>query len=297
MKTRFAPSPTGLLHEGHVAAMIHVWGLAARKNATVDVRIEDHDRQRCRPEYADQLRMDMEWLGFVPVNGGIWSRQSEREERFETALERLRAQELIYACRCSRKDLSVESDTEPVERRYPGTCRESALTEGPGTCLRVRLPDEMVRFHDGRHGWQTQEPVNQCGDIVVRDRHGNWTYQFAVVVDDFLDEIDGVVRGDDLLSSTGRQLLLARMLGRSQPLAFFHHPLIVNDAGIKLSKRDGAAPVRELRSKGLTAEDVIGQAAWRCGLVAEQKRLAAVDVHELFSHLADQDWLRDGFAF
>jgi glutamyl-tRNA synthetase/glutamyl-Q tRNA(Asp) synthetase len=263
--------------------MIYVWGLAARNNAAVHVRIEDHDGQRCRPEYTTKLRETLDSFGFVPMNGGRWSRQSEHDERFQAALGRLREQNLVYACRCSRKDVQSQTDAaSSAERRYPGHCRDLSLPEGAGTALRVRLPDDVVRFHDARHGWQTQQPSMQCGDMVIRDRLGQWTYQFVVVVDDLCDEIDWVIRGDDLLSSTGRQLLLARMLDRAMPLNFFHHPLIVNADGAKLSKRDKAAPIGELRRQGLTPGEIIGLAASRCGLVADTARIRPDDLAALF---------------
>ncbi|HMF10676.1 MAG TPA: glutamate--tRNA ligase family protein [Gemmataceae bacterium] len=293
MNTRFAPSPTGPLHLGHVAAMIYVWGLAGRCHARVDVRIEDHDRQRCRPQFIDDLQEDLEWLGFVPRNGGQWSRQTEHDERFQQALARLREQDAVYACRCSRKD--AISDPGSLERRYPGTCRKLRLPEAPGTALRIRLPEDEVRFYDARHGWQTQPPADQCGDFVIRDRHGQWTYQFAVVVDDLVEEVNWIIRGDDLLASTGRQLILARLLGRRSPLCFYHHPLILSAAGTKLSKRDLAAPVQLLRDRGMNPAEVIGQAAFRCGLIAEPRTVPAEAVDRLFSELtADELW---GYAY
>lgn len=295
LKTRFAPSPTGQLHLGHVAAMIYVWGLAGRCDARVDVRIEDHDRQRSRPEFTDDLRADLDWLGFVPQKGGTWSRQSAHDDRFQHALDRLRGDGLVYACRCSRKD--ALSDPGSGERRYPGTCRSLGLAEGAGTCLRIGLPDDEVRFHDARHGWQTQSPVAQCGDFVIRDRLAQWTYQFAVVVDDLVEEIDWIIRGDDLLTSTGRQLVLARLLGRRMPLCFYHHPLIVNDEGAKLSKRDLAAPIKTLREQGLAPEEIIGEAAFRCGLVGTARPIAAAEVDQLFLQLGAEQLFRDPYEF
>ena len=295
LRTRFAPSPTGQLHLGHVAAMIYVWGLAGRCDARVDVRIEDHDRQRSRPEFTDYLRADLDWLNFVPKNSGMWSRQGEHDERFRQALDRLREEGLVYACRCSRKD--AVSDLGSGERRYPGTCRSLRLAEGPGTCLRVRVPDDEVRFHDARHGWQTQSPAAQCGDFVIRDRLGQWTYQFAVVVDDLVEEIDWIIRGDDLLGSTGRQLVLARLLGRKTPLCFYHHPLIVNDEGAKLSKRDLAAPIKALRERSMSPDDIIGQAAFRCGLVGIARPIAAAEVDQLFPQVSAEQLLRNPYEF
>jgi glutamyl-Q tRNA(Asp) synthetase len=295
MKTRFAPSPTGQLHLGHVAAMITVWGLAARCRAAVHVRIEDHDRVRCRPEHLTALRVDLEWLGFEPTRGGHWSQQTQHDERYREALGRLRDQNLIYACRCSRRD-SV-SETGTTERRYVGTCRDLHLPETSATCLRVRLPDDDVQFFDGRHGWQTQRPSTQCGDPVIRDRLGHWTYQFAVVVDDLCNNIDWVIRGDDLLPSTGRQILLARLLERRLPLAFYHHPLLFSADGTKLSKRDAAAPIQALREGGLSPSEVVGRAAHRAGLIPEPAPLSRSEVEGLFSLLAPDDVLRNPYSF
>lgn len=246
----------------------------------VDLRIEDHDRQRCRPEYQDHLRTDLAWLGFAPARGGRWSVQSQQADRYSIALERLRSQGLIYACRCSRK--VIEFDPEAAEGRYPGNCRDLGLLESDEFSLRIRLPDESVQFHDARHGWQSHRPSRQCGDFVVRDRRGNWTYQFAVVVDDMEDGVDWIIRGDDLLASTGRQLLLARLLGRTQPLSFYHHPLILNPDGTKLSKSEAAAPIGQLREEGVSPGEVLARAARLCGFQTEKNSLAVADLGALF---------------
>ncbi len=298
LKTRFAPSPTGQLHLGHVAAMIHVWGLAARHRAAVHVRIEDHDGQRCRPGFTAELREVLNWFGFTPVNGGKWSQQSEHDDRFQEALAALREQNLVYACRCSRKDAQTQPDAAgSTERRYPGNCRELNFPDGPGTALRVRLPGDAIRFYDARHGWQTQQPSVQCGDPVIRDRLGQWTYQFVVVVDDLHDGIDWVIRGDDLLSSTGRQLLLARLLGRTVPLHFFHHPLLVNPDGTKLSKRDATAPIGILREQGLSPAEIVGLAACRSGLAPEPVPLRVDELAGLFGQWTTETLFREPHNF
>jgi glutamyl-Q tRNA(Asp) synthetase len=279
--TRFAPSPTGELHLGHVAAMIHVWGWAKLAQATVDVRIEDHDRQRCRPEFTDRLLADLDWLGFAPVRGGSLRLQSQQKDRYETALQRLQQAGVVYACRCSRRTLPAAPPGGEV--CYPGTCRDQDWPAGPDTSLRVRLPGMTVVFHDDALGRQEQTPARQCGDIVIRDRHGQYTYQFAVVVDDLLDQIDWVIRGEDLLASTGRQIELARLLGGTAPSAWRHHPLIVGRDGRKLSKSEGAPPLRELRDRGLSAADVIGLAACRVGLQPTPRPCPAAEVSRLLA--------------
>jgi glutamyl-tRNA synthetase/glutamyl-Q tRNA(Asp) synthetase len=141
--------------------------------------------------------------------------------------------------------------------------------------LRVRLAPETIHFNDLRHGPQTQRPSEQCGDLLIKDRDGNWTYQFAAVVDDYVQEITHVIRGDDLLSSTGRQIQLARLLGRREPPQFLHHPLIMKTASQKLSKADGDTGVRDLRAAGLKPADVLSRAA-RLGALPLPARPAAL---------------------
>lgn len=128
-----------------------------------------------------------------------------------------------------------------------------------------------------------QAPARQCGDLLLRDRAGNWTYQLAVVVDDLRHEVDLVIRGEDLLPSTGRQILLGRMLGRERPPMFLHHPLIRKENGAKLSKSSGDTGVRELRATGATPEAVLGLAAWSTGLLARAKPISAGELASLFT--------------
>jgi glutamyl-tRNA synthetase/glutamyl-Q tRNA(Asp) synthetase len=142
-------------------------------------------------------------------------------------------------------------------------------------------------FTDLRLGPQTQDPSRQCGDLLIRDRRGNWTYQFAVVVDDMRHQVDHVIRGRDLLESTGRQLRLARMLGRVAPPNFLHHPLILKAGGQKLSKASGDSGVRDLRGSGLAPERVLGRAAHLAGLCPTERALHHEELAELvLSHPA-----------
>lgn len=255
--TRFAPAPTGHLHLGHVVNAIYVWETARREGGRVLLRIEDHDGQRSRREYEESILEDLAWLGFVA--DGALVRQSERGVIYESALERLRRQGLVYPCECSRKDISA-STVSGNELRYPGTCAEKNLQDAPGLALRVRLPRSEERFEDLLQGSQLQVPAEQCGDLLVRDRHGYWTYQFAVTVDDLEQGINLVIRGIDLLPSTGRQIQLARMLGRAEPPRFIHHPLVMKGSTQKLSKSDRDTGIRELRAAGLSPEEVLAMA-------------------------------------
>jgi glutamyl-Q tRNA(Asp) synthetase len=276
--TRFAPAPTGFLHLGHVVNAICTWGIGGR----VLLRIEDHDRTRSRREFETAILEDLTWLGFVAHEGPV--RQSERDDTYRDALESLRRQGLVYACDCSRSGIAQAAKADPKVRaahslqasdalRYPGTCRERGLVEGPGLGLRVRLDPSVETFVDGRHGPQVQRPFEQCGDLLVRDRDGQWTYQFAATVDDYVQGVTHVVRGDDLLASTGRQLQLARLLGRVEPARFLHHPLIMKTGAQKLSKSDHDSGIRELRAQGWTPGQVIAHARARAGLDSTIMRL------------------------
>ena len=253
--TRFAPAPTGYLHLGHVLNAIHVWE-AARQGARVLLRIEDHDRGRSRPEFETALLEDLAWLGFA-ADGEI-TRQSERGALYARMLDDLRSRGLTYACECSRGDIGGAP--------YPGTCREKHLPESDSLGIRVRLDPSTERFDDVRLGSQEQRPSEQCGDLLARDRHGNWTYQFAVVVDDWLQDVNLVIRGEDLLDSTGRQMQLGRLLGRRRPPMFLHHELLMRSPTQKLSKSDGDTGVRDLRARGWSAEAVIDRATSLAGL-------------------------------
>jgi glutamyl-tRNA synthetase/glutamyl-Q tRNA(Asp) synthetase len=265
--TRFAPAPTGWLHLGHVLNAAYVWRAAAAAAGRVLLRIEDHDRGRSRPEFEAGILDDLDWLGFAPDifptsefrAGACAGRQSDREQIYREAADILRARGLLYACDCSRRAIARTAGG-PDELRYPGTCRQKNLALDEGAGWRVRMDPGAEWFDDGRIGPQTQDPSSQCGDLLIRDRHGNWTYQFAVTVDDWRQGIGLVVRGMDLLPSTGRQIRLARLLGRERPSIFFHHRLIMKSPSQKLSKSDGDTGVRDLRARGLSPSDVIALA-------------------------------------
>ena len=257
--TRFAPSPTGHLHLGHVVNALYVWGIARARAGTVLLRIEDHDRQRSRTEFEHSILEDLAWLGFEADR--MMVRQSGRAAFYEDHLERLKASGLAYVCSCSRKEMALASPDIPgQEMRYPGTCRERHLEWHPGLSWRIRLQPGDVAFDDERMGRQVHSPSEQCGDLQAMDRLGNWTYQFAVTVDDFLQGVTLVIRGEDLLPSTGRQIMLAELLGRTEPPTFFHHALIRKPGGEKLSKAAKDTGIRELRAAGESPGRVLGRA-------------------------------------
>jgi glutamyl-tRNA synthetase/glutamyl-Q tRNA(Asp) synthetase len=260
--TRFAPSPTGYLHLGHVVHALHVWDTARALDGRVLLRIEDHDRLRSRPEYERGILEDLAWLGFQPDIGPV--RQSDEPDVYEEALRRLADRHRVYACDCSRRAIAAaQTGSVPMDGRelpYPGSCRDRRLAFGPGLGVRVETAPGIEQFDDARLGVIEQDPAAQCGDVLLRDRDGFWTYQFAVTVDDHRQGVDLVIRGQDLLPSTGRQIRLARMLGRERPPVFAHHLLVVNPLGEKLSKSAGTEGVRELREAGLTADEVLERA-------------------------------------
>jgi glutamyl-Q tRNA(Asp) synthetase len=279
-RTRFAPAPTGYLHLGHVANAIWVWGLAAEAGGRILFRIEDHDRLRCRPEYDTALQEDLAWLGFVADEGPV--RQSDDDGPYAAALDRLRAEPLVYGCDCSRT--TFEMWARDHGRRWhgpgcPGDCRQRGLS---GPVLRAALGGGSERWMDAILGPCADE-VAPDGDLPVRDRDGNWTYAFSVVVDDLRQEVGLVVRGRDLLAATPAQIRLAHLLGREASLTFAHHPLVRRADGAKLSKADADTSVRELRAAGRASPDLIGEAASAVGLIGSAEPIAAEDVGRLFA--------------
>jgi glutamyl/glutaminyl-tRNA synthetase len=289
--TRFAPSPTGHLHLGHVVNAVYVWGLAQALGGRVLLRLEDHDRTRCRPEYERALLDDLDWLGLEPDLGPAAElrrgrspyRQSDSGAIYQEQLDRLAAAGLVFGCDCSRREVDAEAGgAVNRETRYPGRCRDRGLPVGTGRGVRLRMDAGEESFVDPRLGERGQEPSAQCGDMLLRDRLGNWTYQFAVVVDDLRHRVDLVIRGEDLVESTGRQLRLARLLGRDRGPVFLHHPLVRKPDGAKLSKAAGDAGVRELRGAGVPAAEVLGRAACVGGLLDHPRPLAVADLTGLF---------------
>ena len=251
-----------------------VWRRAADLDGRVLLRIEDHDRTRSRKAFELGILDDLDWLGYRPHiystdeyrAGPCDGRQSDRDAVYVEAFELLRRQGLVYACDCSRRAAAqlapavVAANTEPAERRYTGECRDKGLPLVAEYGWRVRIDPGVEEFYDEQLGLQRQNPADQCGDVLLRDRHGNWTYQFAVAVDDWRQNVDYVIRGVDLLASTGRQIRIARLLGRTTPLTFIHHPLIMKSATQKLSKSDGDTGVHDLRARGWSPEAVIEEA-------------------------------------
>jgi len=282
--TRFAPSTTGYLHLGHALHAIYVWGVARAVGARVLLRIEDHDQSRYRPEFETAILDDLAWLGFKAEawEGGAVLAQRDRTARYQALAQELGARGLAYGCDCSRSTILARTGTSTGELRYDGHCRHRGLPLRDGLTWRMLLPDETIAFDDLLLGPQRQQPSRQCGDPAIRDRHGHWTYQFAVVADDWDQGVDLVIRGQDLLDSTGRQVLIARALGRNSPSVWLHHPLLPDTAtGAKLSKRDQSDAIMRRRLAGEPPDLILGEAAWRAGLLPEQAPLTAAEAVRL----------------
>ena len=268
--TRFAPSPTGLLHLGHAHSALRAHGAARAAGGRFLLRIEDLDRSRCRPEFEQAILEDLAWLGLeweTPV-----MRQSERGSAYAAALARLDAAGALYPCFCSRKDVEAEfarsasAPHGPEGPLYPGTCRalspaERASRREAGRSYALRL-DVMrahaltgtLRWRDRRRGEVAARP-EQLGDAVLARKDAPASYHLAVTVDDAAQGVALVLRGEDLFSATHLHRLLQALLGLPSP-DYEHHPLLRNAAGERLSKRDGALSLRALREAGRTPQEV-----------------------------------------
>lgn len=238
---RFAPSPTGPLHFGSLVTAVGSFCLARQGGGRWLLRMEDLDTPRVVPGAADDILRTLEVMGLVWDGEVVW--QSRRTQAYEAALDRLRERGLVFACGCSRQEI-LASAPHPGEEGplYPGTCRSGLAAGRRPRALRIRVPDEVIRFADGLCG-----PVQQClasavGDFVLRRADGLFAYQLAVVVDDAASGVNQVVRGADLLSSTPRQIFLHTCLGYPLP-RYVHLPLVMAADGEKLSKRHGAVAV------------------------------------------------------
>ena len=294
---RFAPSPTGRMHLGNVYSALLSWLSAKSQGGSWLLRIEDLDPQRSRRVYAEQLEDDLRWLGLTWDAGGIEDPQyvqSNRSGIYEAHLATLQAKGLTYPCYCSRADIQAtqaphESDGRVV---YLGTCRPDgtetkaewlkarALACPHAPAIRIQVPDCDICFTDLHYGPQQFNLAKECGDFILRRADGAWAYQLAVVVDDLLMGVSEVVRGRDLLSSVPQQLFLYETLGYKAP-DFCHLPLLCNESGQRLCKRDQSLHMGTLREH-FSAEEIIGKLACFAHLTDRQEAISAQELIPLF---------------
>jgi glutamyl-tRNA synthetase len=280
---------------GNARTFLIAWLRVRSRGGTVVLRMEDLDHPKNKPGAAAAALEDLRWLGFDwdegPDVGGPYApyTQTERKAAYAQALETLKAKGLVYPCVCSRRDVEAGQSAPHTEEGlyYPGTCR-GCFADYAAACRalpRGRLPawrfrvgtGETVRFEDQFYGPYEQDVSALSGDFVLARDPGGAGYMLAVVADDAAMGITEVVRGDDLLSATPRQLLLYRALGLTPP-AFLHVPLVVSEEGRRLAKRHGDTRICALREAGVPPEKIVGLLAWWCGWAAWGERLTLRDL-------------------
>jgi glutamyl-tRNA synthetase len=284
---RLAPSPTGAQHIGNARTYLIAWLAARRRGGRVVLRIEDIDSPRIKPGAAEGALEDLRWLGLDWDEGPSF--QAERLPVYESALQVLQSKELVYPCTCSRSDVERAASAPHAEHEgpaYPGTCayRTAADAANLGDrpfAWRFRVKPEAVEYMDGFRG-RTEIRLREIGgDFVVWKSEGTPAYQLAVVVDDAAQQVTEVIRGDDLVTSTPRQLLLYEALGLTSP-RFIHVPLVVGSDERRLAKRHGDTRLASLRQAGVRPEALLGFLAWSCGWIEEPLPISAQELIPLF---------------
>lgn len=293
VRGRFAPTPSGRMHLGNAFSALMAWLAARSAGGSVVLRIEDLDPRARRPETADTLMRDLEWLGLTWDEGPFF--QSRRADAYARALDALTERGLTYPCFCTRSELHAATAPHASDGSYvyQGTCHRltpeeverRAQERTPAT--RLIVPDETdpagtIEFRDLVYGPRREVLARECGDFLVRRSDGVVAYQLAVVVDDALMGVTQVVRGRDLLGSAARQLYLARLLGWEGP-EFGHVPLLVAPDGRRLSKREKDLDLGALRASGVRPERIAGVLAAAVGLVGDGTDVAPDELVPLFS--------------
>lgn len=289
--TRLAPSPTGALHLGNARTFLVNWLLARQNGWRIVLRIEDLDGPRIKRGADVQLMEDLRWLGLGWDDGPFY--QSGRMDLYKGAIEQLLSKKLAYPCVCSRREVESAPSAPHAEDGsgvYPGTCRDrfdslgSAQREcGRAPAARFRVDMPSIEFQDRFAGPQRFEPGRQLGDFVIAKADGTPAYQLAVVVDDAAMGVNCIVRGDDLLDSTPRQIMLYRALGLDAAIpSYWHLPLVVGTDGRRLAKRHGDTRLASYRAHGVPAGRVISLLARWSGIEGPPEQLRPEDLIESF---------------
>ncbi|MBR6727601.1 MAG: tRNA glutamyl-Q(34) synthetase GluQRS [Clostridia bacterium] len=285
---RFAPTPSGRLHLGNLMCAMLSWLSARAQGGKVLLRIEDLDAARCpfMGENTKYLLDDLAWMGMDFDGEVLW--QSKRTEIYDTYFEKLNIEGLIYPCYCSRAELHAASAPHRSDGvpKYDRKCLRRLLAGDPppvgrNPAYRVRVPDVEYVFTDLLQGEYRENLERDCSDFVVRRSDGVYAYQLAVVVDDGLSGVTEIVRGNDLLDSTPRQIFLQEKFGFSHPV-YRHIPLLTDAAGRRLSKRDGDGCMETVRARYKDARPVIGALAKALGLTPTAEPLTLSDLVPLF---------------
>ena len=270
--TRLAPSPTGALHLGNARTFLTNWLLARQNGWKIILRIEDLDGPRIKPGADRQAIEDLRWLGIDWDEGPIY--QSSRLETYAKAVQQLIENGRAYPCICSRREIDLSASAPHAEdgsNVYPGTCRgkfktveEARAASGRNPAIRFAVEEEPVAFTDAFAGHRTFNVKRDLGDFVISKADGTPAYQLAVVVDDAQMGVNEVVRGDDLLDSTPRQILLYRALGIADRIPQYTHlPLVIGEDGRRLAKRHGDTRIATYREAGVPAQRVLAlMARW-----------------------------------
>lgn len=293
MVGRFAPTPSGRMHLGNVASCLVAWLSARSQDGEMVLRIEDLDPRAHRPEAAQLIMDDLAWLGLSWDTGPFY--QSERQDVYLNAIERLRDTGLVYPCFCTRQELHAATAPHASDGTYiyAGTCRDLSAAEVARRsaertpALRLRVPDvqnpaALVEFDDLAYGHIQENLARECGDFLIQRSDGVIAYQLAVVVDDAAMGVTEVVRGSDLLGSVARQMYLQDLLGYPHPV-YGHTPLLIAPDGKRLSKREHSLDLGELRKRYLSPEPLLGTLAYRLGLIEAPEALSAQDLISEFS--------------
>jgi glutamyl-tRNA synthetase len=298
MITRLAPSPTGALHLGNARTFLVNWLLARQQGWKILLRIEDIDGPRIKPEFAQQAIDDLQWLGIDWDLGPVY--QSSQILTYKSAIDELINSGYAYPCICTRKEVETAASAPHAEDGsaiYPGTCRgrfksvaEATASAGRAPAIRFQVPDEIIEWTDLFAGPERCDMARQLGDFVIAKADETPAYQLAVVVDDLAGGITHVVRGDDLLDSTPRQILLYRAFGESSHIPqHYHLPLVVGTDGRRLAKRHGDTRLSTLRQSGVPAGTVLKLLSRWSGIANANPATAAARLgHFAISKLSPQ---------